>query len=82
LNELEYIDGFVYANRFTTATILIIDPQTGLVRGRINASGLEHTYSNPTNCIAWDADTDRLFITGKRWQNVYQIELVELPDEE
>jgi glutamine cyclotransferase len=82
LNELEYIDGFVYANRWTTATILIIDPATGLIRGRINTSGLEHTQANVTNGIAYDADTDRLFITGKRWQNVYQIELVELPPEE
>jgi glutamine cyclotransferase len=82
LNELEYIDGSVYANRFTTATILMIDPRTGRVRGRINASGLEHdAYWTPTNGIAYDADTGRLFITGKRWQNVYQIELVELPPE-
>ncbi|MGD8412942.1 MAG: glutaminyl-peptide cyclotransferase [Candidatus Latescibacterota bacterium] len=81
LNELEYIDGLVYANRFTTATILMIDPVTGRVRGRINASGLEHTSYNPTNGIAWDAAGERLFITGKRWQNVYQITLVEVPNE-
>lgn len=79
LNELEYIDGYVYANRWQTQTILMIDPATGRVRGRINASGLEHTSSNVTNGIAYDAVGDRLFITGKRWQNVYEIELVELP---
>jgi glutamine cyclotransferase len=82
LNELEYIDGYVYANRYRTATILIIDPVTGRVRGRINTSGLEHTSSNVTNGIAYDADNDRLFITGKRWRNVYEIELVEQPADE
>ena len=82
LNELEYIDGFVYANRWTTATILIIDPTTGRVRGRINASGLEHTAVNVTNGIAHDAGNDRLFVTGKRWEHVYHIELVELPPPE
>jgi glutamine cyclotransferase len=81
LNELEYIDGYVYANRFGTQTILIIDPQTGRVRGRVNVSGLEHIGSNVTNGIAYDAVNDRLFITGKRWRNVYEIELVELPSE-
>ena len=76
------VDGLVYANRYLTEKILMIDPATGLVRGRIDTRGLEHTYSNVTNGIAYDPDTDRLFITGKRWQNVYQIELVELPPEE
>jgi len=82
LNELEYIDGLVYANRYLTEKILMIDPATGRVRGRIDTKGLEHFGSNVTNGIAYDPDTDRLFITGKRWQNVYQIELVELPAEE
>jgi glutamine cyclotransferase len=79
LNELEYIDGFVYANRWKSTWIAKIDPETGRVRGWIDTSGLEHTNSNVTNGIAYDADNDRLFVTGKRWQHVYEIELVEQP---
>jgi glutamine cyclotransferase len=79
LNELEYIDGLVYANCYPTEWIVMIDPATGRVRGRINASGLEHNSQNVTNGIAYDASEDRLFITGKRWQFVYEIELVEQP---
>ena len=77
LNELEYIDGMVFANRYTTTWIVMIDPETGRVRGRVNLVGLEHTARNVTNGIAFDAQKRRLFVTGKLWQHVYEIELIE-----
>lgn len=84
LNELEYIDGKIYANVYTTDTILIINPETGVVEGRINLSGLlpldyfkgEYEKSNNVlNGIAYDKKTKRLFVTGKKWPKIYQIEL-------
>ncbi len=77
LNELEYIDGMVFANRYTTTWIVMIDPETGRVRGRVSLVGLEHTARKVTNGIAFDAQKRRLFVTGKLWQHVYEIELIE-----
>jgi glutamine cyclotransferase len=77
LNELEYIDGLVYANRYRTTWIVMIDPDTGRVRGRVNLAGLEHTTGKVTNGIAFDAQKRRLFVTGKLWLHVYEIELIE-----
>ncbi len=84
LNELEYIDGKIYANVYTTDTILIINPETGAVEGRINLIGLlPANYfktdldkgNNVLNGIAWDAKGKRLFVSGKKWPTMYQIEL-------
>jgi glutamine cyclotransferase len=84
LNELEYIDGKIYANVYTTDTILIINPETGAVEGRINLLGLlpldyfkdeDAKNDNVLNGIAYDKATKRLFVTGKRWPKLFQIEL-------
>lgn len=81
LNELEFIDGKVYANIYGKDIIVIIDPKTGVVEGRINLVGL---YSegrlpndNELNGIAYDAVGKRLFVTGKLWPKLYEIKLVE-----
>ncbi len=79
LNELEYIDERVYANIWMTEKIAIINPETGQVTGWINLEGLkaaEHFTANVLNGIAYDAKADRLFVTGKLWSNLYEIELV------
>jgi glutaminyl-peptide cyclotransferase len=79
LNELEYIDGMVYANIWMTEKIAIINPETGHVTGWINLKGLktaENSTADVLNGIAYDAKTDRLFVTGKLWSNLYEIELV------
>ncbi len=80
LNELEYIDGYVYANVFLQKQIAIIDPHTGLVKSWIDLSGLPGAVSsNPENVlngIAYDAKGGRLFVTGKDWPHLYEIELV------
>ncbi|MEA3364545.1 MAG: glutaminyl-peptide cyclotransferase [Candidatus Hydrogenedentes bacterium] len=82
LNELEYIDGEVYANIWRTDRIARIDPLTGDLLAWINLEGLlaseDRTGDEDVlNGIAYDADTERLFVTGKLWPKVYEIELLE-----
>lgn len=78
LNELEVIDGKIYANLYTSNKIVIIDPATGAVTGEIDLTGL---YANANddlvlNGIAYDKKGDRLFVTGKKWDKLFQIRLV------
>ncbi len=79
LNELEYINGEVYANVWQTNKIAIINPDNGQVTGWIDLTGIytpENSDSNNVlNGIAYDAEGDRLFVTGKRWSQLFQIEL-------
>jgi glutamine cyclotransferase len=80
LNELEYIEGEVYANVWRTDQIVRINPDTGQVLGWITLSGLLSTadLAQPVdvlNGIAYDAETERLFITGKWWPKLFEIEL-------
>jgi glutamine cyclotransferase len=80
LNELEYINGEVYANVWLTEKIAIVNPQTGVVRAWIDMSGIrnwENLYAGDVlNGIAYDAAGDRLLITGKFWSLLFQIELI------
>jgi glutamine cyclotransferase len=79
LNELEYINGRVYANIWKKDQIAIINPETGNVTGWIDLSGIndsEKTSENVLNGIAYDQNGDRLFVTGKRWSQLFEIELV------
>lgn len=82
INELEYINGSVFANIWLTNNIAIINPTTGQVTGWINLTGLPAAVavnSNPNavlNGIAYDQQNHRLFVTGKDWQSLYQINLV------
>jgi len=80
LNELEYINGFIYANIFMTGFIVKIDPANGKVVGRLDFTSLEFEAKNKNpnadvlNGIAYDAATDKIYVTGKLWPNIYQIE--------
>ncbi len=80
LNELEYIDGSVYANIWKEDKVAIIDPETGQVTGWIDLEGIRDLANQGTsdvlNGIAYDPNGDRLFVTGKRWSKLYEIELV------
>ena len=84
INELEYIDGKILANIYTTELIVEIDVETGKVLSEINLSGILNMYRNPSepvdymNGIAYDKANDRLFITGKWWPRLFEIKLVEL----
>lgn len=81
LNELEYVDGLIYANVWQTDRIAQVDPATGRVRAWIDLTGLlsPADRAQPVdvlNGIAYDDATDRLFITGKLWPKVFEIDLV------
>ncbi len=80
INELVMIEGEVYANIWQSDEIVIIDPQTGRVTGRVDMRGLlseqERARVDVLNGIAWDARTNRLFVTGKLWPRLFEIRLV------
>jgi glutamine cyclotransferase len=85
LNELEYVQGEIYANVWQTDRIARISPETGRVVGWIDLEGLltAEDLSEPVdvlNGIAYDADTARLFVTGKLWPKLFEIELIS-PDQ-
>lgn len=78
INELEYINGKIYANVYQTDTIIVIDPKTGAVLQRVDLNKLypqdeRAPNADVLNGIAWDAAGRRLFITGKKWPHLYQI---------
>ncbi|UKT63150.1 glutaminyl-peptide cyclotransferase [Pedobacter mucosus] len=85
LNELEVIDGKIYANIYTTDTIVIINPESGAVESSINLSGLlpadyfkndDAKANNVLNGIAYDKAGKRLFVTGKKWPKIYEIKII------
>jgi glutaminyl-peptide cyclotransferase len=82
LNELEIVDGEIWANVWQTDRIARIDPETGQVTGWIDLSGLlserdrERHPVDVLNGIAYDPETDRLFVTGKLWPKLFEIEIV------
>lgn len=80
LNELEWIDGRIWANVYTTDTIVIINPDTGIVEATVDCEGLlpERLRTSDTdvlNGIAVDSD-GRIFLTGKNWPELYEVKLV------
>lgn len=83
LNELEYIKGEIWANVWTTDTIVIIDPKTGKITGEINLSGLSGTILQSQrdqidvlNGIAWNPAADKIYVTGKLWPKLFEIKLI------
>jgi len=80
LNELEYIKEKIYANKWQMSSIIIINPKTGAVEGIADLKGLQDKAGqkgtdNVLNGIAYDVDNDRLFVTGKRWNTLFEIKL-------
>lgn len=83
LNELEWIRGEIFANQYLTERIARIDPDTGEIIAWINLDGLldpAPPSAEVLNGIAWDGDGERLFVTGKRWPSLFEIELVDCPE--
>jgi len=85
VNELEYVDGKLYSNVYQHDTILMINPKTGAVMQRIDMKNLWPMSKRPEdfdneenvlNGIAWDEKGKRLFVTGKKWPHLYQVEFV------
>ena len=82
LNELEYIDGKIWANVYTTDEIVIIDPKDGRVEGVVDCRGLlpKHFYTKDTdvlNGIAFNPADGKIYLTGKNWPKMYEVKLVE-----
>ena len=82
LNELEVVDGEIWANVWQTDRIARIDPDTGQVTGWVDLTGLlpesdrGRQRVDVLNGIAHDPETDRLFVTGKLWPKLFEIEIV------
>ncbi|SKB27188.1 glutaminyl-peptide cyclotransferase [Daejeonella lutea] len=81
LNELEYIKGFIYANIWLTNTIVKIDPTTGKVVGKLDLGSLAHDAKNlysgslEMNGIAYDSLANKVFVTGKLWPKIFELQL-------
>ncbi len=79
LNELEYINGFIYANVWMNNSIFKINAGSGQVVGRLDLSLLTQDARNKNpradvlNGIAYDSTSDKIYVTGKMWANIYQI---------
>ena len=85
LNEIELINGKIYANKWQQNSIVIINPETGVVEGVANLNGLRdivakdqtlETQDDVLNGIAYDSENNRLFVTGKHWGKLFEIELI------
>lgn len=80
LNELEYVNGEIYANVWYEDQIARIDPKSGNVKGWIDCSSVypnRRDREHVLNGIAYDPESRRLFITGKNWPNLFEIEVPE-----
>ena len=80
LNDLCLVKGELLANIFMTETIVRIDPATGAAKGRLDLSEAvarsgRRDIRDVLNGIAWDADEDRLFVTGKNWTKLFELSL-------
>ena len=83
LNELEYINGKIYANVWLTERIVIINPETGRVEGNIYLGSILKQSDkikldkndDVLNGIAWDSENQRMFVTGKRWPKLFEIRI-------
>ncbi|WP_231717789.1 glutaminyl-peptide cyclotransferase [Nonlabens sp. YIK11] len=83
INELEYVDGKIYANIYQENAVFILDPKTGALEGVLNMTTLKDQIpnwdkeDNVLNGIAYDKSTNRLFVTGKRWPKMFEIEITQ-----
>lgn len=83
LNELEYINGEIWANVYGTDMIVIINPVTGIVRATVDCTGLlplrlRKPDTDVLNGIAYDPENRHIYVTGKYWPRMFRIELEKL----
>lgn len=88
LNELEFIEGEIFANVYQKNIILILNPENGAIEGIIDLNDLEIEVKKTQdlvaqdevlNGIAYDAQQKRIFVTGKHWSKLFEIQLIERP---
>ena len=82
LNELEYIDGKIWANVYTSDEIVIINPKDGKVVGVVDCRGLlprnlRTVETDVLNGIAYNPEDGKIYLTGKNWPKLYEVRLVE-----
>jgi glutamine cyclotransferase len=82
LNELEFVNGKIYANIWQQNSILIVEPSNGAIEGVVSLKGLQAKAGQKgedyvLNGIAYDQENDRLYVTGKNWNKVFEIKLIE-----
>lgn len=82
LNELEYIDGKIWANVYTSDEIVIINPKDGKIEGVIDCRGLlpkqlRTPDTDVLNGIAYDDEDGKIYLTGKNWPKLYEVKLIE-----
>ena len=82
VNELEWVDGKIYANVYQQGSIAIIDPTNGAVEGVIDLTDLkskvtQHPQLDVLNGIAYNGEPNILYITGKNWDKLFKIEIIE-----
>lgn len=82
MNELEWVNGKIYANRYQLDGVAIINPQNGAIEGVIDFRSLKkkvtrHPGLDVLNGIAWNPETKTLFVTGKRWDKLFEVEIIE-----
>lgn len=80
LNELEWIDGKIWANIYLSNRIVVIDPSTGVVEGYLDLDALKQTqynnrFADVLNGIAHDPTTGHVYVTGKRWNKLFELEI-------
>ncbi|GAA3628480.1 glutaminyl-peptide cyclotransferase [Flavivirga jejuensis] len=82
INEMEWIDGNIYANRYQKDGVAIINPKNGAVTGVIDFSPLkklvtQHEELDVLNGIAYNSKTNTIFVTGKHWDKLFEVEVIE-----
>ncbi len=82
LNELEWIDGKIYANRYQKNGVAIINPKNGAIEGVIDFSSLkdqvtQHPTLDVLNGIAYNPETQTIFVTGKHWDKLFEVKIIE-----
>lgn len=82
MNELEWVNGKIYANRYQLDGVAIINPENGAVEGVIDFRSLknkvtQHKGLDVLNGIAYNPETKTLFVTGKRWDKLFEVEIIE-----
>jgi len=82
INEMEWIDGKIYANRYQLDGVAIINPINGAIEGVIDFRSLkkkvtQHKGLDVLNGLAWNSETNTLFVTGKRWDKLFEVEIIE-----
>ncbi len=81
-NELEWVDGKIYANTYQKDGVAIINPENGAIEGLINFSDLrdkvtQHNKLDVLNGIAYNPETNKLYVTGKNWDKIFEVKIME-----